>query len=146
MTSFYHSAAQYISWTRPYGQQPQRLINRLENTVFTHGDESRSKAFMHICLCVCAHLQYRTKMAETTITKLATWIVHTTYFRRSSGRREFALYEWPVSAPIHCSIAWNNFDGVTHLYLFDGTTNVTTMMITYLHIKGHRTWKAYMES
>jgi len=41
----------------------------------TNADESRgSKALILVCLCVC--LYDRTKTAETTITKLATGIVH----------------------------------------------------------------------
>ena len=47
--------------------------------VITHADNSRgSKAFSGVCLCVCVCVcpHDRTKTAETTITKLATGIVH----------------------------------------------------------------------
>jgi len=60
--------------------------------IITHADDSRgSKAFIGVCLCVCVCVCVcvydKTKMAETTITKLATGIVHHELGQRSQGHK-----------------------------------------------------------
>ena len=88
--------------------------SQLFDRLFTHADESRgSKAFARVCLRVYLCPCDRIKMAETTITKLATGIVHHESWLsnirskghkvqkhisgdRLPGRREFALYRVPT--------------------------------------------------